>query len=174
LRCPVQLLIRTYEAPGSQSNDPESHLSGASAFVNIQQRCISLGGLFESAFWIFVRQDIYAALVTQRPMKANLSAIAVDMDFDRNETDSCVWANRIVWLVADIVTLCFGGSASVKHWDALKTKVELWMSKKPDSFNPVYYRESDPEEGRPFPEIYMSQQWHRMFKITSSVLEGRH
>jgi hypothetical protein len=132
--------------------------------VNTQHACSGKSTLFEAAFWVFVRQDIYAALVSQRPMKADLSACQVDLDFDSVEADDCMWANWIVWLVADIISFYFRQPCEehfdISRWEVLKAKVEEWMAKKPRSFDPIYYRYPNPDEGRHFPHIYVSQPWH--------------
>lgn len=148
--------------------EPERHLTGTSVFANAQLEFRTWGGLGHAAFWVFVRQDIYMSLLSQRPLKVDLAGwegrLSFDLGFDA--TTDCTWANRMVWIVAEIVSFCFG-DGNTSHWQGSRTKVERWDLCRPKSFDPILYIDRNPEAGTYFPEIRLGHPWHG--KICSTI-----
>lgn len=146
--------------------DQERHLSGSSAFISSQRSCATSGGLLESAFWLFLREDIYAALYNQRPMKADLRSCDVGLNFDSGEGNPCKWANWMVLLAAETVSFSFGAAqeedpaSALATWQRLCEKTDEWAAKKPNSFDPLLVQDRDIDGGNYFPLIYHSQLWH--------------
>jgi hypothetical protein len=140
---------------------PERHLTGTSVFANAQLEFRTWGGLGHAAFWVFVRQDIYMSLVSQRPLKVDLACweerLSFDLGFD--PTTDCTWADRMIWIVAEIVGFCFGDRTSA-HRESSRIKAERWDLSRPKSFDPILYIDRDPEAKRYFPEIRLGHPWH--------------
>jgi hypothetical protein len=152
--------------------DEERHLSGSSAFISAQRSCATSGGLLESAFWLFLREDIYAALYNQRPMKADVWSCDVEIDFDSGETNPSKWANWMVWLAAETVSFSFGtveGEDQTSSWETLCERTDEWARKKPTAFDPLFVQDRDVAGGNYFPQIYHSQIWHGMHFSTASL-----
>lgn len=139
---------------------PERHLTGTSVFANAQLAFRTWGGLGHAAFWVFVRQDIYMSILSHRPLKVDLAGwkerLSFDLGFD--ETNDCTWANRMIWIVAEIVAFCFGHNSS--DWDDSRIKTETWDLRRPKSFDPILYKPRDPESKVYFPEIRLGHPWH--------------
>ena len=149
----------------SPMTDQESHLTGSSAFISTQESCANRGGLLEAVFWLFIREDIYAALYNQRPLKADIWSCNVEINFDSGETDCCKWANWAVWVAAETVTFSFGPggddkAAALADWERLWSLTEEWRLKKPSAFAPIFVQDRDTSNGKYFPQIYHSQIWH--------------
>lgn len=112
-----------------------------------------LGGLRKAASFVGLRQEIYVAFVNQRSVaSAFIEHCNVERTLDL--ADDCTWANRIIFHVSHVLNYCFGdGDQSVATYNQLVDYCDNWMSYKPSSFLPIYYRE--PEEGEVFPEIWL-------------------
>lgn len=154
------VLLRNYEQMSSAITgfDCERHLTGTSAFMNSESTCASVGGLRQASFWIFIRQDLDVALSQQRPLRLNLNAYSVEMDLDM-PIDDWGWANRIVWLTAEVVAFSFGWEKSRMKYEELKLKTQSWWQRRPESFRPLYIG-----YGPVFPTIYYSQPWHGKYR----------
>ncbi|KAJ5609967.1 hypothetical protein N7510_006686, partial [Penicillium lagena] len=137
------VILRAFEETNESKmgDEPERHLTGTSVFANAQLEFRTWGGLGHAAFWVFVRQDIYMSLLSQRPLKVDLTGweerLSFDLGFDA--TTDCTWANRMTWIVAEIVTFCFGDQLSYSNWEAARAKTERWNLTRPKSFDPVLY-----------------------------------
>jgi hypothetical protein len=151
------VLLRFYEQMSSAviGYDQEAHLSGASAFINSESTCVAAGGLREASFWLFLRQDIDVALSQQRLPKLNLDAFSAGLNLQGAACDH-TWANRIVWITAEVLRFLFGPQRSQDKLNELVQKTESWMYNKPTSFRPLYVS----KERGVFPEIYYTRPWH--------------
>jgi hypothetical protein len=152
------VLLRNFEQMSSAITgfDSERHLSGTSAFMNSEGTCITASSLRQASFWIFIRQDLDIALSQQRPLKLNLKKYAFEMDLE-TPSDDWGWANKIVWITAEVVEFTFGWEKSRRTYEDLKLKTESWWQRKPASFRPLYVG-----RGQAFPAIYYSQAWHAL------------
>ena len=142
--------------------EPEHHLTGTSVFANAQLEFRTWGSLGHAAFWIFVRQDVYLSLLSQRPLKVDLAGWEDRLSFDLGfeATTDCTWANRMIWIVAEIVSFCFGDRLNYVNWEAARAKTERWNLSRPKSFDPILYIDRDENAGRYFPEIRLGHPWH--------------
>lgn len=150
------VLLRLYEQMSSAitGSDCARHLSGTSAFMNSESTCATGGGIRQASFWIFLRQDIDVALNHQRPLKLNLDAFAPQMNANVL-WDDWAWANRMVWITAEIVAFAFARDKSQSRLEEFKTKTEDWWRHKPDSFRPLHVA-----RGAVFPEVHFVRPWH--------------
>lgn len=176
------VLLRNYEQMASSHTgfDMERHLSGASAFINSATlSCAAAGGLRQASFWVFVRQDLDVALSQQRPLRLNLEQYASEMEMGGDELgvvlqrdDDWAWANRIVWLTAEVVAFAFAdaereargegaGSGRRGWWAELRQKARGWWEGRPVGFGPLFVGRGEGEGGENvFPVVYYSQPWH--------------
>ncbi len=160
------VILRAFEetSESKMGSEPERHLTGTSVFANAQLDFQTWGGLGHNAFWIYVRQCIYMSLLTQTQLKVDLKGWEEQLSFDLgfDETNDCTWAQRMIWIVAEVVSCCFGNSNA--DWEGLKAKIDMWDLRRPKSFDPILYRPRDVEEKRWFPEIRLGHPWHGMFQ----------
>ncbi len=76
----------------------------------------------QASFWIFLRQALDVALNQQRTLTLDLDAYAVTIDLD-TPADDWTWANRMVWITAEVVNYLFGEAKSNSQYNELRTKV---------------------------------------------------
>ncbi|RHZ68021.1 hypothetical protein CDV55_107618 [Aspergillus turcosus] len=150
------VLLRLYEQMSSAITglDSERHLSGTGALMDSESSCATAGGIRQASFWIFLRQAIDVALNHQRPLKFNLEAYAGQMDLSVL-WDDWAWANRMVWITAEVVAYVFARDNCQARLEELRTKIDTWWEQKPDSFGPLHVA-----PGAVFPEIYFVRPWH--------------
>jgi hypothetical protein len=144
--------------------EPEHHLTGTSVFANAQLEFHTWGGLGYAAFWKFIRQDIYLSILSQQPLKVNLHGWAQQLSFDLSfgPADDCTWANRMIWIVAEIVVFCFGDK-NASSWNKSLMKTLRWNLCRPKTFDPILYIDRDVKAKRYFPEIKLAHSWHGEF-----------
>ncbi|KAK5031828.1 hypothetical protein LTS07_004449 [Exophiala sideris] len=156
------VILRAFEetSESRMGSEPERHLTGTAVFANAQLEFQTWGGLGHNAFWIYVRQCIYMSLLTQTQLKIDLKGweerLSFNLGFD--ETNDCTWAQRMIWIVAEVVSCCFGND--IVDWDDLREKVDTWNARRPKSFDPILYRPRDIEAKRYYPEIRLGHPWH--------------
>lgn len=161
------VLLRFYEQMASAviGFDQEAHLGGASAFINSESTCATAGGLREACFWLFLRQDIDVALSQQRLLKLDLDAFSAGLDLQEPACDH-TWANRIIWITAEVLRFLFGPQRSQDTLQELVERTESWMYNKPVSFRPLYVS----NERGVFPEIYYTRPLHGELTAVSGLL----
>ena len=166
------VILRAFEetTESTMGSEPERHLTGTAVFANAQLDFQTWGGLGHNAFWIYVRQCIYMSLLTQTQLKVDLEGWEQRLSFNLGfeETNDCTWAQRMIWIVAEIVSGCFG--KNVLDWDDLKAKVDKWELRRPKSFDPILYRPRDLGAKRYYPEIRLGHPWHGTFHQTRSEM----
>lgn len=166
------VILRAFEETESNTGaGSERHLTGTSVFANAQLEFRTWGGLGHAAFWAFVRQDIYMSILTHQPLKVDLAGweerLSFDLSFD--ETSDCTWANRMIWIVAEIVAFCFGDKCN-SNWENPRKKTERWDLSRPKSFDPILYNPRNPEAMVYFPVIHLGHPWHGEFSFLSKPM----
>ncbi|KHN98996.1 uncharacterized protein MAM_03458 [Metarhizium album ARSEF 1941] len=152
------VILRVYEQMNGSFGDNECHLLGASAIAATQSS--ASGSLWKAAFWIYLRQDIYMAILDHRPVRIDLSRCWLWREPQpRNDAQ---WSQLIMLIVAEITRFCFSQPTArrAEKWQELREQVDEWRRLRPQSFHPYYFAERNVEMGRYFPEIWLSEQWH--------------
>lgn len=151
--------------------DCGSHLLGVSALFN-SRSCANAGGLAEAAFWQYVRQDAYVSLFTQQPPRIDFSK--QHFPFSLTKAPDNVWANRIIFSTAMILTYCFADKVqSPATWQDLNQQVNAWDAQRPVSFAPIFFEEASIQEGRYWPEIRFYTSWHGKYANLVSSFQHR-
>ncbi len=134
-------------------------------------------GLWQAAFWVGLRQEIYIATIKHTPVSLPLNHSLVDRSVTPASDFS--WANRAVVHCADVLNCCFGEQSGASWWE-LREQSERWKECKPSSFTPIYWREPDPARQEVFPEIWHSHachiigvQHHKLAQILLSIFDPR-
>jgi len=153
------VILRVYDQLNATGDD-ERHLWGTTALVDLQNPdAPTAGGIRQAAFWVFIRQDIYMALVHQRPMRCNMDSFNVRVTFDAK--DDAAWANWAIWLLGLIINYCFGpGEKSWESWNHLNSLMDQWELRKPQSFVPFFYKERSEQDKQYFPILYFFDRIH--------------
>ncbi|KAI0011840.1 hypothetical protein F4779DRAFT_615244 [Xylariaceae sp. FL0662B] len=151
-------ILRFYEeirAPVHGRDDAQHLLGGSACVEELCRRNITLDWLSTASFWIYQRQDIAVAIINHRSPRTELKGI----NFVRSvgEADSYTWTKRATCLHADVIDFCFGSNWSSTHsYHALLKDLDEWDQCKPEIFSPVHFREQNPSNGRPFPDVFFT------------------
>ena len=107
--------------------------------------------LRRAVFWLHLRQEIYNACLYQRSIVTDLSNCNFESENEPGDDD--MWFHQTLYIAALVTKWAFGEEASHNRWYELCKMVDEWESSRPNSFDPIYFRTRDPENGRYFPEI---------------------
>jgi hypothetical protein len=146
------------------------HLAGASQ--NTRSIDPSAPTLREAAFWLYVRQCLYNAVIRQRPLDIDFSMQLCPAPYSTQDSHTLAWlrletawSNQILWDTACVADFCFRGtgtqskSAPRSHqWQELWEAIHMWLDSRPRSFDPTW---SGPSmDGSVFPDIWFTADWH--------------
>ena len=134
----------------SAGNDLPRHLKGTSVFFPAEAMSNS-SQLLRAVFWLHLRQEIYNAYLYQRSVVTDLSNCSFESENESEDDD--MWLHQIVYIAALVSKWAFGEDASHARWHELCKMVDVWESRRPTSFDPIYFRTRDPPNGRYFPEV---------------------
>ncbi|KAL2864953.1 uncharacterized protein BJX67DRAFT_197623 [Aspergillus lucknowensis] len=159
------VILRFFEQISSHapSNDSQRHLLAGSVYISSQVDCAVSGGLAEASFWVFVMQDIQFALTSQKPLRLTLSPFGEKLQLmwtQRVSQTDRDWAHRAVWLLAETINHCYGihdPHVIAANGRALKQKIDIWETRKPDGFRPLHSSLADPRIGRPYPVVWYTK-----------------
>jgi hypothetical protein len=151
--------------------DNRFHLTGATRILNSILYSSSHGGLGEASAWLCLRQDIYVSLVSQQPLRTHLENF-YNLQF-LQDNDDCSWANKMIFLLAKILSCAFLESSpdNVATLQQLSDEVENWEITRPATFNPIKFIPHGKEKGERFPTIWMLSPFHGK-RSTKQTPEG--
>lgn len=143
---------------------PSSHSIALSALDD--EGDLGAAGLRQSCIWTALRQDMHAAMTTQKPVRFPLKRCE---PFRRlNPASDGVWANRMVTLCADVVEFAFGSDScdgvvlpayqDEQRWRSLHEREIMLTATLPKTFQPAYHDENVLIHSI-FPEIWYVNQW---------------
>lgn len=147
----------------------QGHLIGIQKLICAQERLATLGGLRQAAFLVGLRQEIFMAFVSQRPVRVSLEYCNIDRSL--SSADDTTWAFRIIVHCVDILAFSFteGLNTVIRH-QALMAYTEEWATAKPSLFDPIFFREPNAAEGNPFPTIWYHLDSHgKSFQVDPSA-----
>ncbi|OAL22880.1 hypothetical protein AYO22_06788 [Fonsecaea multimorphosa] len=157
------VMLRIYEQMNDSSDDEECHISGASALLSSLPTFESLG---RAALWVYLRQDVYMAVLNHRPIKTDVALCWQWMN--QTPSNDCEWSHLIVLIIVDIIQFCFSSPSTGKlpeRWHVLRDKIQQWQSMRPVSFDPYFFKERNGSMRRYFPEIWLWDQCHVLANI---------
>jgi hypothetical protein len=119
------------------------------ASLNTQAHYLQPRGLHQATFWVGLRQEIHLAIIHQRP----IGFYPADCSLDRSisPADDQLWIHRIILHLVDVIEYCFGETNDPAIYDDLVNYSAAWMTSKPDTFAPAFFRH--PRDGEIFPRI---------------------
>lgn len=136
--------------------DDEIYLCGIQIFIEAQsQYRLESAGLRSAAFWVGIRQEIHTAFLEQRGIRFNLSCPRLSSYRSLDPTDDSTWANRVILHCADVLTYCYGEEIPiVDRYDQLLGYSQGWLTSKPPTFSPIYYKSPSQSDEGMFPQIW--------------------
>jgi hypothetical protein len=152
-------------------------LKGTSSILraSMPERTIdpSATSLRDAAFWIYVRQSLYNATISQEPLDIDFSlklSPTVDSISREHPLDwlrrGSAWANHNLWTTATIANFCFSGprlennntTTRAQVWQELWDRNQDWVARRPPDFDPIGH--GPPADGEPFGSIWFTADWH--------------
>ena len=162
--------------------DSRRHLLATSVVLPSHGICISTR-LRRAVFWVHLRQEIYIACVEQSTVQANLENCTSESSLESLDDDA-EWVHRALWICAQVLQWAFGSESTHGRWLELCKLVFDWEKRRPNGFDPVFFRPRDPVKGRWFPEIChvtdehgasrMSYARNRRFRLTIPGQSSEH
>lgn len=141
-------------------SDEQSHLFGAQAIIRSaeQQYAATSGPSFRQAiYWAAFRQELWISLMTQRPFQLHI----FPADRSLEPASDSIWATRTIAHLGDVCNFAFGEDRhSVIRYGHLMNENTAWRTRRPDSFDPFFYRQDRDGSGRNFPDIRFHQKTH--------------
>jgi hypothetical protein len=140
-----------------------------------------------AVFWVYVRQCLYNATISQQPLDIDFSLQLHPTPDSLQDSHPLVWlrvetawANQILWYTACVANFCFAGpgtqsepASSNSQWQELRELVQTWHSNRPSSFDPIWLDQS--QDGCVFSPIWFTADWHgkRKLNIPISPTHGK-
>jgi hypothetical protein len=126
-----------------------------------------------AAYLVALRMEIWAVLLYHRPMRLPIPPFKDCRRVNVSEVDDdYLWTRRVLVWCAHVLKLRYGsdgvgvsddGYASASElWGALKAFEFDWDMRPPPCFQPIYFRESDPNQRRYLPELWLANPCHVM------------
>ncbi|KAF2179015.1 hypothetical protein K469DRAFT_320908 [Zopfia rhizophila CBS 207.26] len=144
--------------------DAQGHLVGTQALLRAaeQRYAATSGPSFRQAiYWAAFRQELWISLMTQRPFQLHI----FPADRSMEPASDSIWATRTIGHVGDVCNFAFGEERhSVSRYNQLIEENSAWRDRRPDSFEPFFYRQDRDGSGRNFPDIRFHENWHVMGK----------
>ena len=131
-------------------HDSIRHLKGTSLFFPAEERGES-SQLRQAVFWIHLDQEIYNAYIHQRSVRTDFSLRDIE-SYTEDKGDD-MWVHKILYITAFVSKWAFGEDPSQSRWRELCRMVDDWEEKRPLSFDALYFRNRNPQQGRFFAEV---------------------
>jgi hypothetical protein len=143
-------------------NDPQGHLFGTQAIIRAAEQSYAAtnGPSFRQAiYWAAFRQELWISLMTQRAFQLHI----FPADRSLEPASDPVWATRTIAHLGDVCNFAFGEDRhSISRYNQLMDENRSWRTRRPDSFDPFYYRQDRDGSGRNFPDIRLHEKSHVM------------
>lgn len=95
--------------------------------------------------------------MTQRAFQLHI--FPADRSFD--PADDSIWATRTIAHLGDVCNFAFGDERhSVVRYNQLVEENTSWRMRRPDRFDPFFYRQDRDGSGRSFPDIRFHEKTH--------------
>ncbi|KAF2443371.1 hypothetical protein P171DRAFT_36311 [Karstenula rhodostoma CBS 690.94] len=142
--------------------DPQGHLFGTQAIIRAAEQSYlgTTGPSFRQAiYWAAFRQELWISLMTQRAFQLHI----FPADRSMGPADDSIWATRTIAHLGDVCNFAFGEDRhSVLRYSQLMDENKVWRKQRPDSFDPLFWRQDRDGSGGRFPDIRYHQKTHVM------------
>ena len=133
-----------------------SHALSARVITRLRERDDSSSGLSDAAMIVALRQEIFVANLTQRPMELIIEHCNINHELE--PASDPMWTYRIIAHTAKITNFVYTSTTRpAEQFDQLTRYLVDWRRAKPHSFNPIYQTHSSPES---FPTLWYACDYH--------------
>lgn len=95
--------------------------------------------------------------MTQRPFQLHI----FPADRSHDPANDSIWATRTIAHLGDVCNFVFGEERhSVARYAQLVEENTAWRHRRPDSFDPFFYRQNRDVSGNNFPDIRFHEKMH--------------
>ena len=181
-------MLTTLPAPLGQYPRDKHHLKGTSSILraSISTPFVdpSATTLRDAAFWIYVRQCLYNATISQEPLdldfKLQLLPVARSLQDSHPLawlSSETAWANQMLWITAEIANFCFTGpkvqvqpakaeaASRQAKWQELWERNASWQKSRPREFDAI--GSGPTTDGHVFQDVWFTADWHGKLAHTS-------
>ncbi len=133
------------------------HIMATSAFLPAYGGRLS-SHLRRAVFWLHLRQEIDSACSHQRTVRADVESCT----FESLDTslDVDLWLHRAVWICVQTLQWVYGDEPAPAKWRELCQLIEEWLEKRPNSFDPLFFKPRDLSQNLWFPEATFATDEH--------------
>lgn len=118
---------------------------------------------------VALRQEICSVLYYRRPFRLPLATQDLTKAFDAHPQSTMYqWAGYCVEWCAQVLKLCYcddqgtdvylDEASRIQRWHSLWSFPQIWKQKVPTCFEPIYFEDRDPDQGRYFPQIWYTNE----------------
>ncbi|GAB1191023.1 hypothetical protein APSETT444_000192 [Aspergillus pseudonomiae] len=137
----------------------DSHTLSAHILVRIKEGNICTSSFTDAALIVVLRQEIFVANLTQRPVGSFTDHCNIDTSL--GPTSESMWTYRIIAHAAKITDFVYGDVIfrTKDRWNDLMQYVQGWEDSRPNSFMPIYSETKNPPSSC-FPKIWYCNDCH--------------
>lgn len=137
--------------------ESRGHLIGINIFLESQGAFWEHSSLRQAALRVAVREELHTCFINQQPLTLPPDLCGIDRSFTPANDET--WAWRVLLIYRDALAHSISPSSG-EEWDRIYNDLQSWYNLKPDSFEPTFYQESNPSEGRFLPEAWFLHDSH--------------
>ncbi|XWW93484.1 hypothetical protein V2A60_001417 [Cordyceps javanica] len=135
------MLLASYEITADQDDAHKPHFDGATRLITTRGISASSTGMDLANFWIYIRHEIFVALVNEAPLQIEPRTWKVI--WREKETDEHALGNHILWLVGRAIDVVYRlGTPSERRTD-IQDEAAKWFDSLPASFHGTRYSGPD-------------------------------
>ncbi|KAJ3498386.1 hypothetical protein NLG97_g1164 [Lecanicillium saksenae] len=135
------MLLCSYEMTASQEAEHKHHFYGAMILISTRGVSASSVGMDLANFWIYIRHEIFVALVNEAPLQLNPDGWKVR--WREGETDEAMLGNQILWLVGRSINILYWKGSNTDCREGILAEASGWHAGLPASFYGIKYGEPD-------------------------------
>ncbi|QMW42327.1 hypothetical protein G4B11_005651, partial [Aspergillus flavus] len=146
----------------------DSHTLSAHILVRIKEGNIYTSSFTDAALIVVLRQEIFVANLTQRPVGSFTDHCNIDTSL--GPTSEAMWTYRIIAHAAKITDFVYGDVMfrTKDRWNDLMRYVQDWEDSRPNAFMPIYSEAENPPSSC-FPKIWYCNDCHVAARLYSEL-----
>ncbi|KAL3464893.1 hypothetical protein BJX64DRAFT_286081 [Aspergillus heterothallicus] len=139
--------------------DTVSHTLSAQLLIRIRAGNITTSVFTDAAFIVTLRQEIFVANLTQRPVGSITEHCNIDASL--GPTSEPMWAYRAIALAARVTDFAYDNSVprTKERWEELMQYLYDWEIMRPPSFSPIFRKEQGLTNDT-FPRLWFCSDYH--------------
>ncbi|KAJ6787406.1 hypothetical protein PWT90_04806 [Aphanocladium album] len=135
------MLLSSYEMIASQEEEHKQHFYGAMLLIKNRGVSASSVGMDLANFWIYIRHEIFVALVNEAPLQ--ISPGKWNVRWREGETNEDMLGNQILWLVGRAINVLYWSGPATDTRQDILADASRWYAGLPASFHGIKYSECD-------------------------------